>query len=155
MEALQEEIERLVTYSLSDKSNKNKSLLIKHLSDEDIMKFHQVVPIILDGYKHMIYSYAIHHTLKSHGNIEKEALRGQIAVSIDDFKLIPIILETPDRFYYERDERRNKDIVVYEKLIDNKYVCVEEIRVGKKKNMFFQSMRILKQKPTTTIPKEE
>jgi ribosomal protein L25 (general stress protein Ctc) len=87
----------------------------------------------LSGYTRSIDNYAVRHTIKQHGNPEKEAARGQLAVTLEDFGLIPEITSTPDHVFHGGQNRVKRDVTIYTKLIDGiGYWYVEEIRTGRK-----------------------
>lgn len=72
---------------------------------------------------------------------KKEAKRGQIAVSLDDFALIPLITSKPDRIFYDGKNKIGRDVIVFTKIIDGVgYRHVEEIR-GKNKLVATDSLR--------------
>jgi phage-Barnase-EndoU-ColicinE5/D-RelE like nuclease3 len=42
------------------------------------------------------YSYGVNHAIKKHGNPKTEESRGQVAITEQDFELIPQIVANPD-----------------------------------------------------------
>ena len=75
-------------------------------------------------------NYAIRHIINKHSN-EKELLRGQETVQLNDLLRIPDILRTYNTVKLE--QRNNKTMVIYEKVYDD-HIChlVEEVREGRK-----------------------
>lgn len=95
----------------------------------------------LAGFERILDNYGIRHTMKQHGTPAAEAARGQIAVSLDDFGLIPLITSAPDTVSHDGKNKIGRDVLVFTKLIDGiGYRHVEEIR-GKKKLVATDSMR--------------
>ncbi len=93
------------------------------------------------GYSRLLDNYGVRHTLSSHGNAKRELLRGQIAVAVEDFALIPLITAQPDDIFYGGKNRVGRDVLVFAKVIGgNGYRHVEEIR-GKHKLVATDSMR--------------
>lgn len=87
----------------------------------------------LTGFTRLIDNYGIRHTLKQHGNPAKEAGRGQLAVTLDDFGLIPLITSQPDHVFLDGKNKIGREVIVFVKLIDGiGYWHAEEIRAGRK-----------------------
>ena len=77
-------------------------------------------------------NYAVRHVMKKHGDASKEAARGQIAVTLDDFGLIALIVGSPDKIYSGGLNRVGRETIIYTKLIDGVgYLYVEELRTGR------------------------
>ena len=79
---------------------------------------------------HVLDNYAIRHIMMKHAN-EKEVLRGQILVALDDFLLLAEILSSYDSVSVEI--RQGRKILKYQKEYPTFICCyVEEIRAGRK-----------------------
>ncbi|MBB1161473.1 PBECR3 domain-containing polyvalent protein [Aquariibacter albus] len=95
----------------------------------------------LSGFERMLDNYGVRHTMKQHGSPSKEATRGQIAVTLEDFGLIPLITAEPDDVFADGKNKIGRDVIVFTKVIDGiGYRHVEEIR-GKNKLVATDSMR--------------
>jgi hypothetical protein len=93
------------------------------------------------GYTRVIDNYGVRHTIKQHGNAAKEAKRGQIAVTLEDFGKIGLITASPDDVFADGKNKIGRDVIVFVKVIDGiGYRHVEEIR-GKNKLVATDSMR--------------
>lgn len=85
----------------------------------------------LAGYGREIDNSAVRHTLKKHGSVQGEASRGQIAVTLADFGLIPQITGAPDVVFADGKNKHGRDVVVFTKVINGVgYRYVEEVRTG-------------------------
>ena len=83
----------------------------------------------LEGFERVLDNYGVRHTIKKHGNAKAEASRGQIAVTVDDFSLIPEITASPDRVFPDGKNKIGRDVLVFCKVIAGAgYRHVEEIR---------------------------
>lgn len=83
----------------------------------------------VEGFERILDNYGVRHTMKKHGNQKAEAARGQIAVTIEDFALIPLITSAPDRVFHDGQNKIGRDVLVFCKVIDGiGYRHVEEIR---------------------------
>lgn len=83
----------------------------------------------LAGYRRMLDNYGVRHTLKQHGSPVKEAARGQIALTVEDFALIPQITAEPDAVFADGKNKIGRDVIVFTKVIDGiGYRHVEEVR---------------------------
>lgn len=103
----------------------------------------------LENYMHVVDIYAIRHAIAQHGSTQQEASRGQIAVNIDDFALIPKIIANPDAIYYEGINKQGNPVLIYEKTIDNKIFYLEEIRAGR--NEVAMQTMYKRKAPTTKV----
>ena len=93
------------------------------------------------GYSRLLDNYGVRHTLNNHGNVGREQRRGQIAVEVTDFALIPLITSEPDDIFAGGKNRVGRDVLVFAKVIGGVgYRHVEEIR-GKHKLVATDSMR--------------
>lgn len=83
----------------------------------------------LAGFDRILDNYGVRHTIKRHGNAKAEQKRGQIAVTLGDFSLIPFIVAEPDAVFSDGKNKIGRDVIVFVKLIDGiGYRHVEEIR---------------------------
>ena len=83
----------------------------------------------VSGFERIIDNYGIRHTIKRHGNEAIESARGQIAVTLADFDLVPLITASPDLVFADGKNKIGRDVIVFTKLIDGiGYRHVEEIR---------------------------
>ena len=98
-------------------------------------------------YHFQIDIYAIKHIFKEHGDSKKEEKRGQIAVQNNDILLLLDVLQEPDLIFNSGKNKLGKDTVTFVKMIDDKYVVVQEVREGRK-TIALNSMRIFKTKRT-------
>ena len=125
-----DEIRKLVEYARTDKTSKNKIVIIDKISDREADLIKRKTNFDLTGYIHVIDKSAINHTLKFHGSVGG-GLRGQIAVKETDFILIPEILKSENIIYSNKDKIGN-DCLLYQAEIDSVYYYIVEIRTGKK-----------------------
>lgn len=87
----------------------------------------------ISGYHHAIDNYFIKHAIKQHGNAESEKSRGLVAVTDNDFRRIPEILNNPDYIIYGSKNVLKHDTIIYAKNFDdNSTLFVEEVRNGRK-----------------------
>jgi hypothetical protein len=95
----------------------------------------------LAGYTRVLDNYGARHTMKQHSDPVRELKRGQLAVTLEDFGLIPLITGEPDYVCADGKNRIGREVIVFVKLIDGiGYRHVEEIR-GKHKLVATDSMR--------------
>lgn len=149
------EISELYILSLTD-DNKYHVVDIGLIDLELAQKIFQHTDIDLEGYAITIDNYGIKHTLKRHGDSDKEALQGQIEVKLEDFELIPLILREADKVHLSARQRSKNspltETLIFEKEVQNYYYVLKEIKrvtkKGKVKRLVFQTMYITK-KPRT------
>ena len=87
--------------------------------------------LLLDTeFNHVLDNFAIRHILMKHSN-EKEVLRGQILVVLEDFLLLQELLTACDSVNVA--VRQGRDVLIYQKSFPDFVGCyVEEIRCGRK-----------------------
>jgi hypothetical protein len=88
--------------------------------------------IDLSGYTHEIDLYGVRHAIAEHGDAEGEAKRGQIAITDEDIKGIPLIIKNYDTVKHIGKTPKGLNVFEYRKKIDGTVVYVEEARTGKR-----------------------
>ena len=127
-----EETDRL--FSIYEKGeNESAKAEVGKVSDLLVELAKDKLPVDIRGYNHDIDTSAIGHIYKNHGDVEKEAKRGQIAVVKDDYKRIPEIIYNWDYIAFGSKNKRGQDVIVYGKnMPDGSSVYIEEVRTGRK-----------------------
>jgi hypothetical protein len=83
----------------------------------------------LAGYSMIFDNSAIRHTLKNHSNAKTEESRGQLAVTMEDFGLIPQILGQADAVHSDGHTKLGLVAVVFDKVVDGVgYRLIQEVR---------------------------
>ncbi len=136
-------LEELLELAKLEEGNKNKVLILGEIRPEMATFLSEQSGISLNNYKFSVDVYAIRHIIKNHSQSEIETPKGQIAITDEDFELIIDILENPDLVFYDGKNKLGKDVFQFQKLIENKYVVIKEVRTGKKQ-LALNSMRIIK-----------
>ena len=107
------------------------------------------IGIKLVGCSRIIDTNGIRHTLRRHGSEIEEAKRGQVAVNLDDFNKIPLIVKEPDSIKYGGKNKLKQDFFIYEKKIGDTYFLSEAVKVASAGNqLVFSSMYKRKKKST-------
>ena len=127
-------INQLVELALSDTKNTHAELVYGYLSSHQALIIEKEIGVNLKGAQRVIDTSGIRHALRKHGSPEKERKRGQIAITIDDFKLIPQILKSPDKIIYTGKNSLNQDTFAFHKKLKNAYIVAECVRFAKKGN---------------------
>lgn len=100
----------------------------------------------IDGYRHNIDVYSVRHSLNEHSNIDKEAPRGQIALTDNDIRKAAEYVYTYDKSEFGEKNDQGRDIIKLWKYTDDGYVLyIEEIRT-KRKTLTLNAMRKYKNK---------
>jgi hypothetical protein len=142
-----ENIETLINYIQTEKTNDLRFVVFDSLGIEEAEKLSTISDIALQNYNRMIDNYGIIHALNEHGNGGSEVKRGQLAIDINDFLLVPLIVKSPDLVRYEFDKFTKRHLLIYEKVFTKgKFLYIEEIRIGRKQNMCLKSLRLYKTK---------
>jgi hypothetical protein len=127
------ELYELIKYAFEDTSNQLKTIELHFLESDELLFFEELLKDIKKTFKRTIDNYAIVHTNNKHGLESKEISRGQIAVTIDDYLLIPIIVKYPDVIILGDKSNIGTNLIKYEKEINGIcYFYVEEVRKKRK-----------------------
>lgn len=118
------EVESFVDKELSIKTSNNKILFGK-VSDELANKINKEFGINVKDYGIALKGDNVRKIMKDHGDTQKEAQRGQIAVTKKDFDYIDDIVLEPDNIYVSGQTPSGKPSLTFEKSINNKYTLVE------------------------------
>ena len=122
----------LVMFSLTDKTGEDAICIIRKVSAREAEIIKAVTGKETAGYVHIIDRSSVVHTIKKHGNEEKERSRGQIAVSIADFELAEEIIKGENLIHdgYTKD---GKPLFLYSRRIGSIYYYSEEVRTQRGK----------------------
>lgn len=136
-------LEELIELAKLEGENKNKVLILGEIDSEMATFLSEQSGISLNNYKFSVDVYAIKHIIKNHGHSEIEKPKGQVAITDKDFELIIDILENPDLVFYDGKNKLGKDVFQFQKMIEDRYIVIKEVRTGKKQ-LALNSMRIIK-----------
>lgn len=142
---MKNEIKELVEFAVNSKNTVNKKVEISVVNQTEANMLVIKTGFNLLGYKRIIDKSSINHAIKEHGNVKTEASRGQIAITEQDFELVPQIVKSKNVIYVGKS-KLGKDCILYEAIINNTYYYVEEIRNGRKELCL---KTLYKRKPTT------
>ena len=121
-------IKKFIENVLKDKSNKLHKYSLGKLTYKEIRKIKETASIDLRNYTRIIDSYGIKHALKKHSNNKKEKLRGQIAITLEDFQKIKEIVKNSDKIKIIGKAKRGGILIEYTKRINVEYIYIEEQR---------------------------
>jgi len=83
------------------------------------------------GYRHIITPTFMRHAYRHHGDPKREASRGNIAVTEEDFEYIPELLDMPD-FMITGLVYKNEKRIVYGKYLQGTTLFIEQAQTKKK-----------------------
>lgn len=87
----------------------------------------------ITGYNAVLPSDAVRHIFRNHGNAQREASRGQIAVSPESVAQIATVLSSPDNVRLsDQTDSRGRRMLLFEKAIGNLYVTAQAVTDGTK-----------------------
>jgi len=132
-------LSELIDLTLSE-SNESVKFGLGGVSQEFVSLVKELTGMSIEGFEHIVDNYAIRHCIKKHGSAKDEAARGQIAVTINDFKLIPQIIELPDSIDYAGVNNQGNHVLIYSKVIENQLILYLEEMRGKRKEATMQTM---------------
>lgn len=134
-------IKDLVNFALADNANKHAEYVFSKMPKHQASEIEKAINVNLTGCERLIDTSGIRHTIRKHGDSKKEAKRGQIAVTIDDFELIKDVVRSPDSISYGGKNSLKQDVFIYSKKIGSLYIVAEAVRYNKRGNkLIFNSM---------------
>lgn len=128
----EKDIERIVDKAKNNPSEYEKVDLgdVSDRLKEDALK----AGFDLSGYSHNIDVSGVRHAFLEHGNSKTEEKRGQKAITEEDIKKIPQIVEDYDHIEFPGKNAIGRDIIKYQKRYeDGTTFYVEEVRTGRKR----------------------
>jgi leucyl-tRNA synthetase len=124
----EEQFRKLYDFALNNPKNEKRFVTFGKVGDEEAKLIESQTGLKLNGFRRFIDNYAIAHILHEHGDAAMESKRGLVAVTFEDFLLIPEIVEFPDKVSPAGKTATGLDGILYEKKI-NGWICyVEEVR---------------------------
>ncbi|MCU0469344.1 MAG: hypothetical protein MUF58_12155 [Arcicella sp.] len=137
----------LIKYAFEDTSNQLKTTELHILELHEMVLFESLLSDIKKVFRRTVDNYAIIHTHNQHGQESREQSRGQIAITKEDYLLIPNIVKSPDAIHLGEKSNIGTDLIQYEKEIDGvSYFYVEEVR---KKRKSLSMKTLFKRKAST------
>lgn len=146
---MNDDLSELIKYAFEDTSNQLKTIELHYLELQEMLFFEDLLSEAKKIFKRTVDNYAIVHTHNKHGQESKELSREQIAVTTEDYLLIPVIVKSPD--YINLGEKSNigTDLIKYEKEINGIcYFYVEEVR---RKRRSLAMKTLYKRKASTQV----
>jgi phage-Barnase-EndoU-ColicinE5/D-RelE like nuclease3 len=122
----------LIQFAMNDKTNQRGFFDMGELSQEQADRLKEQTGMDFSDFKRIIDSYSLKHILKNHGNEAKEKQRGQLAITAEDLKKIPELLENPDDSMLDGLNRLGREVIKQEKNDTDTFTIIEEIRAYKK-----------------------
>ena len=143
-----EEIQKFVKQELREKSS-NKKIYYGKVNDKVSSRILKKYKINIKEYNISLKGDNIRKIIKDHGDNEKENLRGQIAMILDDFNYIDDIINEPDFINLSHSTKDNKSGLIFIKKIVKEYTTIEYVS-DKHKTLENQTMYVHKKKNSVT-----
>ena len=137
--------------STNDKTNEATTMFVGKISDETAELIEASTGINARNKSIALNSSDLRHLYKEHGNSVKENLRGQEAISADNFETIIAAIATPDTITAEKDEKSGAISVIFKKEIKGKTTAIT-VFSEKKKAFTLKTARITKKEQHISQP---
>ncbi len=124
-----ESVRKFIADSIADKQTRG-STEVRPVNAKEIADIKEVVGVDVSKAIHEVTSDDLRHTINQHGDVKKEAKRGQIAVTVSDLERIPEILDSYDRIEKGTTDERNRKSVRYIKKNNGETTYVEVVIEG-------------------------
>ena len=112
--------------AISNKNSKSKTYL-GNVNQAIANKIKSLLGINVNDRKHVLSDNDIKHMMNQYGNPMVEALKGQIAITKEDIKNIPNIINNPDNKVKGTDNKQGKTIKYIKKYNDNNTYVIEVV----------------------------
>ena len=122
-----------------NKKTSNSKLYFGKINDITSNRIKMLTGLDLSNYNISLKGDNVRKIIKDHGNKVLEKLRGQEAITLEDFKHIDDIILEADNIYLSGKTINNKDVITFVKKLNNKYTLVEFISI-KRKTLETQTM---------------
>ncbi len=143
------DIKLFVRSELSKKTSNSKIYLGK-INDATADKIKNLTGLDLKNYNISLKGDNVRKIIKDYGNKTLENLRGQEAITPKDFEYIDDIILDADNIFLSGKTKHGKNVITFEKKINNKYTLVEFIST-KRKNIETHTMFKRKKKNSVTV----
>lgn len=135
--------------AIKNKGNKKVKLFIGKVGRNLGERIKRDANVNVAGYN---VSLSNHETVKimlnSHGDEQKESLRGQRAVKKEDLMLMVDVVGNPDKIVYAGETEQGKPVIRFEKSLGDLYVCVQTVS-DKHHTIESKTMYIIKKSHST------
>jgi len=121
---------QLVSVALSRKNGNKAFVELGKISTITSQQIEKITGIDVTDWIVNIDESSVRHVMERHGDPITEKKRGQVAVESTDFDRIIEVLDSPDKI--ELDTKDN-NCLIFSKKMDNNFIIVQELRVGRKK----------------------
>lgn len=83
------------------------------------------------GFRHTVDAYSARHSFTAHADPLREGARGQVALTADDWTMIPAVLSSPDKISVVGPTALGREAIGYWKRVNGYIFYVEEVRTGR------------------------
>jgi len=111
------------------KKNLGKKMYLGAVSKELSQRIKIDTGIDVEDYNCTLWADDVRHTLKKHGNMKTEELRGQRVITVDDFVNIPKIIQEYDNISYD-SKNMEKPALLFVKTLNGCTTVVANISKG-------------------------
>ena len=130
-------------FAFQNRTNERRLIDLETVSEGLAMQIKNETGIDVTGFLISIDNYAIVHTMKKHGSERTEKPRGQIPVTKDDFLEILLYINEPNNIKYDTSYFHGKRVFFFDKMVQQKYVVILEIREVTSKQKYKSSRLVL------------
>ncbi len=125
------ELHKMLEYCRARHSGERHRLALGYVDETAARAIREATGVDTRGMFHVLDTYAINHINKTHGAPIIEEPRGQIAVTDDDYEMIPSVLAAPDRIINAGKSHQGLDVLCFVKQVNGTIFVVEEVRAAK------------------------
>lgn len=143
------DIKEFIKQELNKKSS-NSKLYLGKINDITSNRIKILTGLDLKNYNISLKGDNVRKIIKDHGNKILENLRGQDAITLKDFERIDNIILEADNIYISGKTKNNKDVIAFEKELNNKYTLIEFVST-KRKTLETQTMYKKIKKNSVTV----
>lgn len=121
-----EQLLNFVQFALENR-NTNKKLYFGRLPEKIAARIRENTGLDVTNYNLALRASEVIKIINGHGNEKTESMRGQRAITPNDFLLIPEVIQTPDRITLSEKNLDGKPVISFEKTIDGRMTVVSYV----------------------------
>lgn len=147
-----EHFKQFVTDALTSKGQTHKKMYFGAISPDLAAEIANATGVNVEGYNLSLGEDEVRKINKSHGNENKESLRGQRAVTEADYLSIPDIVQNADSIKRSDSDYEGKPAIEFQKRNGNEITTVVAVVSDKRLDVFVQTAYINKKSGSIATP---
>lgn len=147
--AVSADLVSLASEAVEGKEGNKRFIDYRPVTHREALDIQSNTGIDVEGYVHVLDESSVRHMFRRHGDPVVEAKRGQVAITLEDMALLPVIVSQYDSVERGKEEPGKLPTIVFKKLIGDWYYFVEEVR-SRRRKLAAKTIRKTRPAPSAT-----